>query len=559
MKQTKAKLEAMLTSARQHVEAGSVRAAEVYYRMIAKDTTNPATGTERVCHGEACMFFARKELHEGKIGTALDWYQRATYADPLAVEYRLEYVVRALLPMSMFKNAKIEAERATRIDPKSKQAWRTLAGIEMALGDADAATKAYDVQLALDPDDPNARIDRSVVALDTADYATVRKMCEPVLKTDRIADATQVLAMAMAREGNHEEAITLYDRAIELDCYEPNLTRWNKSISLHSIGRYKEGWAEHEARGKQGVDGGMRLIMNRFQRPMWDGAETQRPDGSPLRVHVHQEMGHGDTIAMARYLPAIRDRGIDVRFEVADSMVDLMRRSLPGVKVMPKAIDYPSAMGIPEFDAHVPMLSLPAIFATRVETIPWEGPYLQPDPVLQKKYRSMLPKNRRLIGICWSSGIRTEGIWLSTYGKMKSTRLAQWAPLLESSDCSDCVFVSLQVGPEREELRDAHVIDRLSQHPTWDDTAALASCLDAVITVDTGVSHLVGALGIPTHLAMHRNGSWHYMCERPGAPWNDRSPWYPETEVHRQSSDWQWADVVEKIRVALRVAGRNVA
>ena len=99
----------MVEMARTHVEAGGLRAAEVYYRMILKDTTPPTSGWERLACGEACRFYAARALADGRHGSAADWYQRAVFADPAAIDYRVEYVVRVLLPMGMFKNAKIEA------------------------------------------------------------------------------------------------------------------------------------------------------------------------------------------------------------------------------------------------------------------------------------------------------------------------------------------------------------------------------------------------------------------------------------------------------------------
>ena len=530
----------MVELARGHVETGAAVAAEVYYRMILKDTGPPKSGIERVARGEACMWFARKALYEGRGGTAIDWYMMATQADPLAVDYRVEYIVKGLLPCGMYKTARIEAERCTRIDPTDKNGWRTLGGVEQILGNAEASIAAYDKQLEIAPDDPNAMLDRATIALDTADYAKVRALCYPILQTspERCGDAMHALAMADYREGFHEAAIKTYQAAIDNKCHDPDLARWNMSLAQHSIGDYLEGWKNHEARGTQKTDPAMALVMNRFQKPRWQGEQ------GPARIHLHQEMGHGDTIAMVRYIPLLIDKGLDVTVEVNDSLVELLKRSFPQVKVMPKAVDYPGALGIPDFDYHLPMLSLPAVFNTAVSTVPWLGPYLKPDPELVRKYDEILGDNRT--GLCWSSGIRTEGLWLPQYGRRKSMHFSDVYQKLGKY----CEFVSLQVGPERLDHGNA-ILDILPPKPAWDDTAALIACLDLVVTVDTSVAHLAGALGKLVYLMMHTEGSWHWMSPRGGAPWNERSPWYPGAEIFRQDKPFEWDGVLKQLRERL--------
>lgn len=536
----------MVELARGHAEKNEPGPAEVYYRMILKDTTPPKTGIERLANGEACAWFARRNYYQGNHGAALDWFTKAIQADPYAVDYRLEYCVKVLMPMGMFKYARVEAERATKIEPENKEAWRVLGGLEAVLMNVEASIHAYNKQLELDSDNPTARLDRATVALDTADYKTVREMCEPVLKTDRAADAYHTLAMAFYREGKHEEAIELYNKAIEGKCYDPELAIWNKSLALHSLGRYKEGWAAHEYRGKQKTDQAMALVMNRFQTPPW---ALEPP---PARLHIHQEMGHGDVIAMARYIPLLQKQGYQITFEVNESMVTLMQRSLPGVQVIPRAIDYPGAMGIPRFDYHVPSLSLPYLFGTDIETVPWEGPYLTPDPDLAYQYAlQMRACTGKKVGLVWSSGIREEGLWLSQYGKRKSMHFITLRDLVRVGYEKPIQFVSLQVGPERKE-HDHEIVDILPQKPNWDHTAALVANLDLVITVDTSVAHLAGAMGKPTIVMIQQDGaSWHFMCERPGAPWNDKSPWYPNTKLIRQTKPGNWTDVVARVKQEL--------
>lgn len=524
-------IERMINLARIHYENGGAMAAEVVYRLILDDTKGFPNGMSRVAHGEACVFFARKALAANRIGTAADWYKQALHADPRATDYRIEFVIRTLLPMNLLRDARIEAERATKIEPDSTKAWRLLGGVHHKLGNVQESIEAYDRQMEIGPD-ADAMLDRATIALDTADYEYAKNLSVAVLETDRRPDALHCLAMVEYRLGHHEVAIELYDEAITAGCHDPDLARWNQSLALHAIGRYRQGWKAHEHRGKQKTDPAMAMLMRRFTVPMWNG------EPPPARIHVHQEMGQGDAIAMARYVPILAERGYDVSLEVSDSLVGLLRRSFSGVNVLPKAVDYPSGLGLPLFDYHLPMLSFPAVFETDIDTVPWSGAYLKADPELARRYDKMLPKFHRKIGLCWSSGIRTEGLWLNEYGKRKSVTFEKLAPVF--NQCRGNVFVAIQVGPERQECH-SPVLDLLSTKPTWDDTAALIKNLDLVITVDTSVAHMAGALGKPVWLMMHTEGSWHWMTKRLD------SPWYPTARLYRQKKPHEWGEVIRDI------------
>lgn len=117
-------------------------------------------------------------------------------------------------------------------------------------------------------------------------------------------------------------------------------------------------------------------------------------------------------------------------------------------------------------------------------------------------------------------------------------------PIIETARNQGFQVVSLQVGEPRNEVS---ITDLLPDKPTWADTAALVECLDLVITVDTGLAHLVGGMGKPFWLLMHTGGSWHWMAERPGASWNEKSPWYPSARLFRQQKPHEWMEVINRI------------
>jgi hypothetical protein len=432
----------LVDRARKLVEAGCPEHARLIYRVIMQDTWPPVTGVERVAQGEACLHFARIARLENRFGEAVDWYLRALQVDPAAVEYRVEMILKAMLPYRMLQQARTEAERATRIDPKYGDAWRALGVIAHDQADVKTCVMAYDRLLALDPDDPHALLDRCTIALDTADYDLVRELCARVSGA-RKADALVVLGMVAHREGRHEDAIDLYQQGIDMGCGQPDLIRWNRSLSLHAIGRYLEGWPEHERRFHQTSNSAMSMTKMRFSQPIWNREPPNA--GLPLtRIHLHEDMGYGDTLAMARYAKFLVDDGYDVTMEVREPMVKLMQDSFPSIAVGPKALNYPGVFGIKPFDYHVPMLSFPAIYKTDIDTVPWFGPYLKADPELVAQYRARLPTGRN-VGLCWSSGIR-DAVWIKEYGKRKSMRFDTLWPVL---GCEGVGFVSLQAGPER--------------------------------------------------------------------------------------------------------------
>lgn len=555
----KANLKQMVDLARAHMDQGGVRAAEVYWRMILKDTESPQTTIERVAHADACAFYARRAIYNGRHGEAADWYQRCVFADPLAIDYRHEFIIYALLPMGMFKNALIEAKRLCEMDPTNPDTWRSRAIAHAALDEAGEAAYCYDRQLELDKQNPLARIDRAALAINTGDYETAHAMVIPVLNTDKRGEALHTLALIAYRQSRHEDAIALFEQAIEAGSNDEAQVRWNMSLALHAIGRYREGWEQSEYRGKQKGDEPMRLIMNRFAAPIMSPGDL----ATPQRVHVHQEMGNGDAIAMARYMPLLQRLGHDTRLETLPTMVSLLARSFPGVQVMKRAIDFPSALGIPMFDRHIPTLSLPYIFGTDITSVPWEGPYIRHDPIAADRYRAKLAHvSGRKIGICWSSGIRDNGLWISIYGRNKSMHFDDVRPLIAHGGHPHDRFVSLQVGPERDQQKEPNKIgkqaaidDWLPPKPTWDDTAALVANLDLVITVDTAIAHLAGAMGKPVWVMMQKDGStWHFMCERDGALWNEKSPWYPSARLFRKGTFGQtgWDDVITNVATALR-------
>lgn len=544
-------LKEMLRQASEHYHAGRVLDANNLFRLIYVITRNPQTKAQHVARGEACFFFAKIAASQKKLGTALDWYQEAIKCVPDAVEYILEMVGQTLRPMRHWERAINEAIVATRIEPDNMHAWRMLGGLYLWSENLVDAKKAFKKAMEIDPDAPEPKLDMMSALFDDEptreNYAEAERLAREVLPTKFRGDAMLTLAFTAYREGRHEDAVALYDEALEAGVSEPATCHWNKSLALHALGRYREGWEEHTWRAVERTQLPLYVPMNRFKSPLWKG------EPPPASVHVHAEAGFGDNLCCARYLKLLVDEGYDVRYESYGNMVPLMQRSFPRVKVHAQSADYPGSLGVEPFDYHLPLGELPHVFGTEVDTVPWRGPYLVPDPALVEAYRNKLPlkpawRTGPWVGLCWSSGIR-EGLWIAKYGKRKSMHYDDLCTLLRRA--LKVNFVSLQIGPEREQAKSTTapwIADVLPEEPTWDDTAALVANLDLVISVDTAVVHLAGAMGKPVWLMNSAEpGSWHWMAERPGSPWNERSPWYPSVKIYRQRTVGKWGELVGRV------------
>lgn len=550
----------MIGRARSHVEGDRLTAAEPIYRLLLTMTAPPWTGLKRVARGEACDFFAKIAIQTGRYGVAVDWYRDALRADPAAVDYRLDLATRVFLNMGLVENAIVEAERATRVDPLNIKAWRVLGGLHHEARAMDKALEAYEKAERLAHDDPDTALDIAALLLDLENYEGVRKQCAKAKGTERWPDALHVLAMVHFRESRHEEAIDLFDTAIIAECRDAAIAHWHKSQALEAIGRFPEAWEERAWRAHNKTRPALSFPMKRFDRPLLTNDDIKAAailGGDGRIVHVHAEAGHGDNIAMVRYLPLLHGLGFKVRYETGDDMVDLVRHSMPQIEVVPRAVDYPGAFGIREFDLHAPIGELQNAFRTTINYPAWIGPYIKADPIKVDQYRAKLlprPARGKRIGLCWSSGIRlNDSYWIAAYGRKKSMHLND---LREFWVAPSDTLVNLQVGPERrQQISEVgpSLVDILPEKPNWTDTAALIANLDLVITVDTSVAHLAGAMGKPTWIMMQEDGaSWHFMCARPGAVWNDRSPWYPSVRIFRQERRGDWASVIEDVTIALK-------
>ncbi len=255
-----------------------------------------------------------------------------------------------------------------------------------------------------------------------------------------------------------------------------------------------------------------------FPQPRWDGSDL-----AGRAILLYAEQGLGDTLQFIRYAPLVRERGGKVIVECQPQLAELLR----GAAGVDQVIAQGSAL--PAFAVQVPLLSLPAIFHTTLQNIPAAVPYLRLDAELVQRWGRELPRRGGLqIGIAWQGNPR------HLLDQRRSIALSQFAPLAKVEGVQ---LVSLQHGPGAEQIRAVadkfHVTDLASKlgnaARTMLDIAAVIKNLDLVITCDTAIAHLAGALGVQVWVALPLAPDWRWLLQR------EDSPWYPTMRLFRQT------------------------
>lgn len=334
------------------------------------------------------------------------------------------------------------------------------------------------------------------------------------------------LANALLREGRREETIRHYQRAVELDPQSAG-GHYNLALAYLREGRYGEGWREHEWRWDFRE---LRLRRRNFAAPQWRGEPL---DGETILLHAEQ--GLGDTLQFVRYALLVARRGGSVVLEVQPRLKRLLGK-LPGVKQL-------TARGepLPEFSRHCPLMSLPPAFATVVDTIPALVPYLRADAEATEAARRRWPGAGLRVGLAWAGNPQQRS------DEQRSMALGELLPLAGVPGVS---WFSLQMGRSAGQLRELAaefpIADACSAHRDFAETAALAATLDLVISVDTSIAHLAGAMGIPVWVILPQLADWRWMDER------EDSPWYPTARLFRQERAGDWSVPVERMRQELQ-------
>lgn len=578
-----------LNAARKHHEGGEWKRAEDAYReLIGKWPTEPLVWRSLgdLCRDRGALQEAEGSYHRALevapsdaeslngLGITLGQARKTTEAINafrnailVAPDYaQVHHNLGVALVESGDLDGAIDAfQDAIRIKPDYPEAFLSLGNAYAAHGDHEAAAKAYRDGLRLRPDSADALngLGLALTGLHRADEAAVF-LRHAIRLRPEMTGAYNNLGLALAELGNYVEAEAVYEHALRLDpnyaeahvnlgnafkeqgrltealaCYDIALSlkpqsataRWNRSLALLQNGDFARGWSEYGSRHLR--KGGTPARV--FSQPSWDGSAL---DGR--RVLVYSEQGLGDAVQFVRYAGLLKSAGAQVLFEAPSPLARLLS-SCP-------LIDRLIIEGepLPEFDVHVSMMDLPRLFRTTLESIPSGIPYLFAEPDRVRRFGEQLASNAGFrVGIAWQGNPHHQ------WDRHRSVRLTEFEPLAAIEGVQ---LISLQRGPGVEQI-DAltsrfaliELLDRSAPDEQGvADAAAIIANVDLVITVDTAVAHIAGAMGRPTWVLLSTMVDWRWLLNR------DDSPWYPTMRLFRQERRGDWPPVFERAAGELR-------
>lgn len=566
----------------QYLESGHLVEAELRCRQALAADANFA---------DALHLMGRISLRAGRLDHAVEWFANAIRQAPNP-EY-LASLGNALQQQRRYAEALSVFDKAIQLNPGNAELWRSLGDVLVQMERFDQALLTFQHVLELAPGHQDALyksgallnqlgqhheaislLDRSIEVVPNH-APTLRSRAQTLFNLNRFeesladgkkayeiapdADICNNIGAALRLLDRDAEAVEWFEKALEIrpeseaaldnkiislfhlhrfnELFalhdeiksrgrDTTVTEWNVGLANLLVGNFDAGWRGHEAR--------LRLPSSfypKFHQPRWTGAEEI--EGKTILVCADE--GLGDTIHFARYVPMLADRGAHVLLAVQPSLEPL----LSGLRGVSQSVAI-SAIPSQTFDLHCPISSLPLAFATRLDTIPSKVPYLPlPSPARIQAWAARLPSKSGLrVGLVWS------GSPTHSNDANRSIPLRQLARILDVG----ATFVSLQKDPkpdDRAVLEQSGIIDMTADLADFAETAALASCLDLIITVDTSVAHLAGALGLATWILLPWTPDYRWLLQRTD------SPWYPTARLFRQTAPHDYARVIDSVRGAL--------
>ena len=429
----------------------------------------------------------------GRLRKAESAYREALKADPENAD-ALHLLGTIAFQAGKYEPAVALIQRAIRINPNNANYYSNCGPALRSLNRYEEAIACYHSAIALAPDHPQAWYNLGKTYFDSR---------KPV------------------------EALAAYTRQLDLNP-EHSSARWNCSLANLLLGNLPEGWREYEFRWTATAASASKRI---FAAPQWSG--------EPLvgkTLFIHAEQGLGDNIQFCRYAALAADRGARVIVECQPELLGLLR-SISQISTLVRPGET-----LPAFDFQIPMMSLPMAFETSLENIPSTTPYLHADPARVLDWKSRLGKlgSLRNIGLVWAGGEKHPS------NEKRSMHLSRFAPLAEFTGIS---WISLQKGSPSAQLAQAPfpVLDWTSEIHDFADTAALIQALDGVVTVDTAVAHLAGAMGKPVWILLPFLPDFRWLLDR------GDSPWYPTARLIRQTCQGDWRAAVQVLGSTLSI------
>jgi tetratricopeptide (TPR) repeat protein len=472
---------------------------------------------------EAFVALGNALVAEKQVLAAAVCFERAVQHKPTSIA-ALHNLAATLLRLNRVNEARRCLERAIELDSTRAEPQHLLGAALLRLRETEAAERQFRAAIVLNPNAPSywnslggILLQRSAIVEAEACYR--RALALKPLYTEAHVN----LATALYRLDRPAEMFAAYRRAIELDPACAG-AQYNLALANLRAGRYREGWQGHEFRWKFAE---LRMRQRNFRQPQWQGETFV---GKTLLLHAEQ--GFGDTIQFIRYAPMVAARGGRVAVLVQRPLARLLANFSSIGQIVPDGDP------LPPFDLHCPLMSLPRLFDTTVETIPRAFPYLQISKEAVASAWQQWQGDGLRVGIAWAGNpsLRTD--------KLRSMPLSALLPITAIAGVR---LFSLQKGPAAAELHATPgIADAASTFDDFEDTGAMISTLDLVLSVDTSVVHLAGALAIPVWVLLPKHPDWRWLEDR------DDSPWYPTARLFRQRIQSGWDEVVERVRDALQ-------
>jgi cytochrome c-type biogenesis protein CcmH/NrfG len=425
---------------------------------------------------------------------AAKFLEKELFANPSNPE-ALHLMGIAAHQVGLFESALGFLEKAIRLSPRDPRYYNDCGETYRKMGKLSAAIARYRRALSLDP---------------------------------QFYPAQNNLGSAFLEEGKIQQAIHCFRHVLSEDSKNPD-AHWNLSLALLMSGNFKEGWDEYEWR----FESTQKKLKRSFRQPRWDGGDL-----SEKTILILYEQGLGDALHFIRYIPLIqKERNGNVILERRPELARLFK-NIPDISFVEMGATPAS------FDFYLPIMSLPRVFTTDEGTIPNQMPYLSVDPELARRWKNKIGNSSKLkVGITWSGNKN------HVNDRNRSCPLETFRPLW---DVAGVEFYSLQKNEaEPSFVSDMPLIDLCADIEDFADTAALIKALDLVISVDTAVVHLAGAIAKPVWTLLPFTPDWRWLLAR------EDSPWYPTMRLFRQPVPGDWRSVMRQAADELAVLSKS--
>jgi tetratricopeptide (TPR) repeat protein len=458
-----------------------------------------------------------------KLDEALEQYNIAIRLNPNMAE---AYCNRAVVYDSLLKfdDAINDATRALQIKPELVQAWSVLGLLRRAQGRLDQAMQCFEQIVRIHPNHAQAYLELGNTRHAQGHLEAACELWRHAIQLDpRLVYGYANLGLTLLHLGEVEQSEAVFDAGMTVDPNDVQL-RANRAFLLASKGDLEQGLKDYDLRWKTDA---FRNVGRKFSSPRWEGEDI-----SGKRLVIWHEQGAGDTIQFIRYLTLLKqDRGAAEIIVEAPHELHRLLSSMPEIARLITRED-PE----PQADFHCPILRLPGLFHTTLQTIPAHVPYLSVSPQLIQRWAQRTEKYPGFrVGIAW------EGSRTNTLNRLRSASLEDFRRL---SEIPEVQLFSLQW--DRQDLIDFNVRDLANDFTDFADTAAAIATLDLVISIDSAIAHLAGAMGRAT---------WTLLSAAPDQRWllnREDCPWYPTMRLFRQPRLRDWGSVFQRVESELR-------